>query len=164
MIIADGRVTDTAERHIQWMLLALEQARKSALAGEVPVGAVLVHQEHLLAAAGNQPIGSLDPTAHAEILAIREAARRLGNYRLPGTTLYVTLEPCIMCMGAIIQARIERLVFGASDPKTGAVESCYRIGTDALLNHTLAIESGILADECGEILKEFFQGKRRKIS
>lgn len=164
MIIADGRETDTAERHRQWMLLALEQARESALAGEVPVGAVLIHQERLVAAAGNQPIGSLDPTAHAEILAIREAARRLGNYRLPGTTLYVTLEPCIMCMGAIIQARIERLVFGARDPKAGAVESCYRIGTDALLNHTLAIEGGILADECGNILKEFFQGKRCKNS
>jgi tRNA(adenine34) deaminase len=164
MIIADGQAMDTAERHIQWMHLALEQARQSALAGEVPVGAVLVHQEHLLAAAGNHPIGSLDPTAHAEILAIREAARKLGNYRLPGTTLYVTLEPCIMCMGAIIQARIDRLVFGARDPKAGAAESCYRIGTDALLNHTIAIESGILADECGEILKEFFQGKRRKNS
>jgi tRNA(adenine34) deaminase len=144
------------------MHLALEKAWESALAGEVPVGAVLVHQEHLVAAAGNCPVGSHDPTAHAEILAIREAARKLGNYRMPGTTLYVTLEPCIMCMGAIIQARIDRLVFGAHDPKAGAAESCYHIGNDAQLNHTLIIESGILADKCGEILKEFFQGKRRK--
>lgn len=162
MIISEGQLLNNAERHIHWMHLALKRARKSALAGEVPVGAVLVHQEHLVASAGNCPIGSHDPTAHAEILAIREAAQRIGNYRMPGTTLYVTLEPCIMCMGAIIQARIDRLVFGAHDPKAGAAESCYHIGSDALLNHTLIIESGILADKCGEILKEFFQGKRRK--
>ena len=150
------------ERQIFWMNLALEQAEKSALAGEVPVGAILVRQDSLLAAAGNSPIGNQDPTAHAEILAIREAARYLGNYRMPGTTLYVTLEPCIMCMGAIIQARIDRLVFGAHDPKAGAVESCYHIGRDALLNHTIPIESGIQAKACGAILKDFFREKRRK--
>jgi tRNA(adenine34) deaminase len=145
------------------MRLALEQARRSALAGEVPVGAVLVQNEHLLAAAGNSPITSQDPTAHAEILAIRMAAKKLGNYRLPGTTLYVTLEPCVMCMGAIIHARIDRLIFGVHDPKTGAAESCYHIGNDSLLNHTLAIESGVLANECGTILKEFFQKRRQRI-
>ena len=162
MIASGSEATNNADRHIPWMYLALEQAKKSAIGGEIPVGAVLIHQDHLLAAAGNSPIGSQDPTAHAEILAIREAARNLGNYRMPGTTLYVTLEPCIMCMGAIIQARIDRLVFGAHDPKAGAVESCYHIGSDALLNHTITIESGILAEECGAILKDFFRGKRRK--
>jgi len=145
---------------IKWMRLALEQAKESAKKGEVPVGAILVNQDRLLAAAGNCPISRFDPTAHAEILAIREAALKLGNYRIPGTTLYVTLEPCIMCMGAIIQARIERLVFGAHDPKTGAVESCYRIGTDALLNHTIIIEGGVLAAECGAVLQGFFRQRR----
>ncbi len=145
---------------LQWMRFALEQARSSARAGEVPVGAALVLQDRLLSAAGNSPIGNRDPTAHAEILAIREAARKLGNYRMPGTTLYVTLEPCIMCMGAIIQARIARLVFGAHDPKAGAMESCYYIGTDARLNHTVAIEGGVLAEDCGAVLKDFFKKRR----
>ena len=162
MTTTAGQTATTMDSRIFWMHLALEQAEKSALAGEVPVGAVLVQQDRLLAAAGNSPIGRQDPTAHAEILAIREAAQVLGNYRMPGTTLYVTLEPCIMCMGAIIQARIDRLVFGARDPKAGAVESCYHIGSDALLNHTIAIEGGILAEACGAILKDFFREKRRK--
>ncbi len=145
----------------KWMKLAIEQAKKSASVGEVPVGAVLIQRDRLLAAAGNSPIGSLDPTAHAEILAIRTGAQILGNYRMPGTTLYVTLEPCVMCMGAIIQARIERLVFGAHDPKTGAVESRYRIGSDALLNHTVVIKSGVLVEECRAILRDFFRQKRQ---
>ncbi|MDR3630900.1 MAG: tRNA adenosine(34) deaminase TadA [Desulfocapsaceae bacterium] len=154
---------DTAgDRHEFWMSMALEQAQKAALCGEIPVGAVLVRDNLLLAATGNSPIGRQDPTAHAEILAIREAAGRIGNYRLPGTTLYVTLEPCIMCMGAVIQARIDTLVFGAHDPKTGAVESCYRIGSDALLNHTINLKGGILADACGALLKDFFRTKRRE--
>lgn len=144
----------------KWMRLALEQARIAAVDGEVPVGAVLTEGGQLLAAAGNHPIGLKDPTAHAEILALREAARQRGNYRLPGTTLYVTLEPCVMCMGAIIQARIERLVFGAADPKTGAACSLYRIGSDGLLNHRLEIAAGILAEECSLLLKEFFRGRR----
>ena len=149
-----------ADTDTKWMELALEQAGKSAEAGEIPVGAVLVLQDHLVAAAGNSPISTNDPTAHAEVLAIREAARKLGNYRMPGTTLYVTLEPCIMCMGAVIQARIERLVFGAYDPKTGAVESCYHIGSDAVLNHNVWIEGDVLAAECGAVLKEFFRQRR----
>ena len=144
----------------KWMRLALEQAKIAAGDGEVPVGAVLTEGEQLLAAAGNHPIGLKDPTAHAEILALREAARQRDNYRLPGTTLYVTLEPCVMCMGAIIQARVERLVFGAADPKTGAVYSLYRIGSDGLLNHRLEIAAGILAEECSLLLKEFFRARR----
>ena len=144
----------------KWMRLALEQARIAAIDGEVPVGAVLTEGGRLLAAAGNHPIGRKDPTAHAEILVLREAARNMDNYRLPGTTLYVTLEPCVMCMGAIIQARVERLVFGATDPKTGAVYSLYRIGSDGLLNHRLEIAAGILAGECSLLLKDFFRARR----
>jgi tRNA(adenine34) deaminase len=144
----------------KWMRLALEQARIGAIDGEVPVGAVLTEGGRMLAAAGNHPIGLKDPTAHAEILVLREAARNMDNYRLPGTTLYVTLEPCVMCMGAIIQARIERLVFGAADPKTGAVHSLYRLGSDGLLNHRLEIVAGILAGESSLLLKEFFRARR----
>lgn len=145
---------------LAFMRLALEQARQAAEAGEVPVGAVLARGEMLLAAAANRPIAASDPTAHAEILAIREAALKTGNYRLPETTLYVTLEPCIMCMGAILHARIQRLVFGALDPKTGAAGSRYTIGTDDLLNHRLEITGGILEAECSQILKDFFRERR----
>ena len=145
---------------LAFMRLALEQARQAAEAGEVPVGAVLARGEILLAAAANRPIADNDPTAHAEIRAIREAAIKAGNYRLPETTLYVTLEPCIMCMGAILHARIQRLVFGALDPKTGAAGSRYTIGTDDLLNHRLEITSGILEAECAQILKDFFRERR----
>jgi tRNA(adenine34) deaminase len=142
------------------MRIAIDQARQAAAAGEVPVGAVMARGEILLAAAANGPIGTNDPTAHAEILAIREAASKSGNYRLLETTLYVTLEPCIMCMGAIIHARIQRLVFGALDPKTGAAQSRYTIGTDDLLNHRLEITGGILEGECSQILKDFFRLRR----
>lgn len=142
------------------MRIAIDQARQAAAAGEVPVGAVMARGETLLAAAANGPIGTNDPTAHAEILAIREAASKSGNYRLLETTLYVTLEPCIMCMGAIIHARIQRLVFGALDPKTGAAQSRYTIGTDDLLNHRLEITGGILEGECSQILKDFFRLRR----
>jgi len=145
---------------LAFMRIALEQARQAAAAGEVPVGAVIVRGETLLAAAANRPIGASDPTAHAEILAIREAASKTGNYRLPETTLYVTLEPCIMCMGAMIHARIQRLVFGALDPKTGAAQSRYAIGTDDLLNHRLEISTGVLEGECSQILKDFFRQRR----
>jgi tRNA(adenine34) deaminase len=147
---------------LAFMRLALEQARQAAEAGEVPVGAVLAQGEMLLAAAANRPIAASDPTAHAEILAIREAAIKTGNYRLPETTLYVTLEPCIMCMGAILQARIQRLVFGALEPKTGAAGSRYTIGTDDLLNHQLEITNGILEAECSQILKDFFRKRRAR--
>ena len=144
----------------QWMHLALEQATIAAAGGEVPVGAVLCVGNELIAAAGNGPIGLSDPTAHAEILVLRAAAGAIGNYRLTGTTLYVTLEPCLMCMGAIIHARVERLVFGALDPKAGAAVSRYRIGSDDRLNHRLDITSGILAEECSTLLREFFRLRR----
>jgi tRNA(adenine34) deaminase len=145
---------------LAFMRIAFEQARQAAVMGEVPVGAVLIRGETLLAVAANQPIAASDPTAHAEILVIREAAARAGNYRLPETTLYVTLEPCIMCMGAILHARIQRLVFGALDPKTGAAHSRYTIGTDDLLNHRLEITGGVLEEECSRILKDFFRERR----
>lgn len=144
-----------------WMNHALRHAREAALQGEVPVGAVLVSAENtLLAGAGNCPIGRQDPTAHAEILAIRNAAARCHNYRLPHTTLYVTLEPCIMCMGAIIHARISRLVYGAADPKTGAASSVYTIGNDGQLNHKLNLCKGVLADISSELLISFFKERR----
>lgn len=143
-----------------WMERALSRAVDAARMGEVPVGAVLVGPEGMLAEAGNSPIRFHDPTAHAEILALRTASASLGNYRLPNTTLYVTLEPCIMCMGALIQARISRLVYGAADPKTGAASSVYAIGRDGRLNHDIEIRGGILADRCGELLRTFFKSRR----
>lgn len=142
------------------MNTALQEAKNAALNGEVPVGAVLTYKDTIISQAANSPISSIDPTAHAEILAIRQAAKIIDNYRLPDTTLYVTLEPCIMCMGAIIHSRITRLVFATHDPKTGAAESCYSIGKDNILNHTLQINSGLLQDECSFVLKEFFKKKR----
>jgi len=148
--------------HERFMGLALEQARAAGSEGEVPVGALIVSGGEILARAHNRSIAALDPSAHAEILAIREAARRAGNYRLVGTTLYVTLEPCIMCAGAIIQARIERLVFGAADPKQGGVVSLHRLLEDRRLNHTVEVTGGILQEACSLLLSGFFQGKRLK--
>ncbi len=144
-----------------WMKIALNEARKASQRGEVPVGAALISSKGLLAVAGNSPITSNDPSAHAELKAIRAACKAMGNYRLPGTTLYVTLEPCIMCMGAIIHARIERLVFGAHDPKTGAVVSCFQLGLGTPLNHQVHFSGGILEEECSRLLKVFFIEKRR---
>ena len=158
-----NNVTDTEKMmktDEQWMELALQQAREAGLRGEVPVGAVLIAGEQLLAVAGNSPIQLFDPSAHAEILAIRRAAELLRNYRLPDTTLYVTLEPCIMCMGALIQARVSTLVYGAADPKTGAAKSLYTIGNDHRLNHNLTVTGGVLADECAALLKDFFRERR----
>ena len=142
------------------MHLALDEANKAADIGEVPVGAVITDGHILLSASGNRPISGIDPTAHAEINAIRRAARKRDNYRLNGTTLYVTLEPCLMCMGAIIHSRIDRLVFGASDPKTGAAVSRYKIGRDGLLNHSLQVEGGLLEQDCSKLLREFFRQRR----
>lgn len=144
----------------KWMRMALKAAKSAADQGEVPVGAVVVKDGSLIAAAGNQSIRLHDPTAHAEIRALRNAAQQLRNYRLPGSTLYVTLEPCLMCIGAIIHARVERLVYGAADAKTGAVCSLYSIGTDRRLNHPLVITSGVLGEECSALLRTFFQEKR----
>lgn len=143
------------------MELALEMAVLAEKKGEVPVGAILTGDCGLIARGYNNPRHANDPTAHAEIVALRAGAGQMQNYRLTGTTLYVTLEPCIMCMGALIHARIDRLVFGAADPKTGAAVSRYAIGTDGLLNHTLSVTGGVLEAECGAILKNFFAGRRK---
>jgi len=139
---------------------ALTEAQTSAANGEVPIGAVLVHEGKILARSGNRTIRDCDPTAHAEVVALREAARRLGNYRLADTTLYVTIEPCSMCAGAIVQARIPRLVYGADDPKGGAVRSCFEILSHPRLNHKVEITSGVLAADCAAILQSFFAARR----
>ncbi len=144
------------------MAEALAYAAQAAAEGEVPVGAVLVvnREQHIIAGAGNNCIRANDPAGHAEIYTLRAAAAETGNYRLPGTTMYVTLEPCPMCAAAMIQARVERIVFGAADPKAGGVQSVYRIGTDGRLNHRFSVTGGVRAEECGGILKEFFRRRR----
>ena len=148
------------ETHQFWMEHALKHAVAAHSAGEVPVGAVIVHRERLIAAACNQREQLRDPTAHAEMLAITQAAAALNDWRLSDCVLYVTLEPCPMCAGAIIQARIPTVVYGASDPKAGAVQSLYQLLSDARLNHRCEIISGILADRCGQILTQFFRHQR----
>jgi tRNA(adenine34) deaminase len=148
------------ETDIAFMQMALEEARSAAAAGEVPIGAVLVQDGKVLARSGNRTIRDCDPTAHAEIIVIREAARVLSNYRMAGTTLYVTLEPCSMCAGAMIQARIPRLVYGADDPKGGAVRSCFEILTNATLNHQVEVIPGLLAADCASVLQSFFAARR----
>ena len=147
-----------------WMQRALELAQQAKAEGEVPVGAVLVKEDHILGEGWNAPIGQHDPTAHAEIRALRSAAEGLGNYRLPDTTLYVTLEPCVMCAGAIIHARVKRVVIGALDPKTGAAGSVFDILNSERHNHQVEISQGVLAEECGALLKDFFQARRNKSS
>jgi tRNA(adenine34) deaminase len=143
------------------MGLALSLAQKAGSLGEVPVGAVLVKGGEVLGQGYNCPISSDDPTAHAEIVALRDAGQRLGNYRLPGTTLYVTLEPCTMCTGALIHARIERLVFGAFEPKAGVVCSQNKLLEAGYLNHNIALTAGVLSDECSTIVSEFFSQRRK---
>ncbi len=142
------------------MRCALELAKKTQASGEVPVGAVLVKNGEIIGEGANCPITEHDPSAHAEIRALREAGRSLGNYRLTGTTLYVTLEPCLMCAGALIHSRIERLVFGACDPKAGAVVSRYAALDLPYLNHCVDYEDGVLAKECGDLITSFFQSRR----
>ena len=142
------------------MRLAIEQAHKARLAGEVPVGAVLVRDGEVLAAGYNQPIGAHDATAHAEVCALRAAGALLGNYRLVGCDLYVTLEPCAMCAGAIMHARLRRVVFGARDPKTGACGSVLDLFGEGRLNHHTEVMGGVMADECGALLSAFFAGRR----
>ncbi len=143
------------------MRVALAEARASLAAGEVPVGAVVVVGDVIVGQAHNAPIGLVDPSAHAEVLALREAARKIGNYRLPDATLFSTLEPCTMCCGAVIQARLARVVYGAPDPRAGAIESLYRLLDDPRLNHRVEALGGVLAEECGALLREFFETKRR---
>lgn len=145
-----------------FMRLAIDQARNAWSVGEVPVGAVIVHQGRVLATGFNHPIGSHDPTAHAEIRALRAAAELLGNYRLVDCDLYVTLEPCAMCAGAIMHARIRRLVFGATDPKTGACGSVVDLMAEQTLNHHTAVVGGVLRDACGGLLSDFFAERRRR--
>jgi tRNA(adenine34) deaminase len=144
----------------QFMRAALALAQEAGRQGEVPVGAVVVADGAIVGRGANAPIGSRDPTAHGEIAALRAASSLLENYRLPGCDLYVTLEPCAMCAGAIMQARIRRLVFGASDPKTGACGSVVDLFAEARLNHHTAVTGGVLADECGALLKRFFAERR----
>ena len=143
-----------------WMGLALEEAARAAQAGEVPVGAVVVLDGRLLGSGHNAPIKDCDPTAHAEMVALRAAAREAGNYRLIGATLYATIEPCAMCCGAAIHARIARLVYGADDAKAGAVRSVHRLLDDERLNHQIAVTAGVRAAECGARLSDFFRAKR----
>ena len=145
-----------------YMQVALELAAQAAEAGEVPVGAVVVKDGEIIGRGSNAPIGRHDPTAHAEIQAMREATQKLGNYRLVGCTLYVTLEPCAMCSGAIQHARIARLVYGASDPKTGACGSVIDLMNEPRLNHHTEVVSGVLAENCGAILSSFFAARRQK--
>lgn len=147
---------------IEYMQTALELAGHAAFAGEVPVGAIVVKDGVIIGHGFNAPIGQHDPSAHAEIQALRHAAKSLGNYRLVGCTLYVTIEPCAMCAGAIQHARIARLVYGASDPKTGACGSIVNLMNEAKLNHHTEVTSGVMAEQCGAMLSQFFASRRNK--
>jgi tRNA(adenine34) deaminase len=144
----------------EYMHLAIAQAQAAALRGEVPVGALVVLEDRILAAAGNRTITDCDPTAHAEIVALREAARKAGNHRLLGASIYVTVEPCAMCAGALVQARIARLVYGADEPKGGAIRTCMQVLDAPSLNHRVEIVSGVLADESVQLLQSFFSARR----
>ena len=146
----------------KWMAIALEQAIQAAQLGEVPVGAVLVLDGKLIAQTHNQPISNNDPTAHAEIQLLRMAGQNINNYRLPNSTLYVTLEPCMMCLGAMIHARVSRLVFGAYDGKTGVCGSCDDLSTSPCSNHYINITGGVLAEDCKKLLQSFFTLRRKK--
>lgn len=143
-----------------FMQRAIQLAKMAAEQEEVPVGAVLVLGNKIIGEGFNQPIKAHDPSGHAEIIALREGARKIGNYRLPHSTLYVTLEPCVMCVGAIVHARVLRVVYGAADPKTGAVSSVFRLGEAGQFNHRVEYIGGLLAGECGELLREFFRARR----
>jgi tRNA(adenine34) deaminase len=154
-------ISTSPEQDAIWMQQALEQAQLAWDGGEVPVGAVVVKDGQVISTGYNQPIAGHDPTAHAEIMALRAAAKILGNYRLPGCELYVTLEPCVMCSGAMMHARLSRIVFGAHDFKTGACGSVLNLFEQEKLNHHAEIVSGVMAEECAQILKDFFAQRRR---
>jgi tRNA(adenine34) deaminase len=143
------------------MRLALEEARRGLHIGEVPIGAVLALEGEVVGAGFNQPVHDVDPSAHAEIVALRRAARELGNYRLPGTTLYVTVEPCLMCVGALLHARVARIVYGCAEPKTGALSSVLNVA-ELAVNHRFEIVAGVLEDECREVLQDFFKYRREE--
>ncbi len=145
---------------VQYMHLAMNQAQSAALRGEVPVGALVVWDDRIIAAAGNRTITDCDPTAHAEIVALREAAQKLGNHRLIGASVYVTVEPCAMCAGALVQARVARLVYGADEPKGGAVRTSLRVLDAPALNHRVEVTSGVLAEESVKLLQSFFSTRR----
>lgn len=151
----------SSAQHVHWMRMALDLAVEAAAANEVPVGAVIIKDNILVSSGRNQPIATQDPCAHAEILALRNAGNHLANYRLPGTTLYVTLEPCTMCLGAMLHARIQRLVFGAYDPKSGMVCSTLKLLEVGQFNHKLDWTGGIMQEECGQLLKSFFRSRRK---
>ena len=152
------------EQDLEFMQLALVEAQKARALGEVPVGAVLVSDNQVIATGHNQPISNNDPSAHAEVAALRAAGKNLSNYRLPNTTLYVTLEPCMMCCGAIMHARIARVVYGAADAKTGCVHSVLNLFDNPQLNHHTMVEGGVLAEECAQVLKDFFKERRAQAS
>ena len=148
-------------RDSELMALALEQARRGLQAGEVPIGAVLVLDDRVVAEGFNQPIGAVDPTAHAEVVVLRAAARATGNYRLTGTTLYVTVEPCLMCVGALVHARVRDVIFGAPEPRTGALVSAVRAAETPGMNHRVQFRGGVLEDECRALMQDFFRQKRK---
>jgi tRNA(adenine34) deaminase len=152
----------STERDIQFIQIALEEARSAAAAGEVPVGAVLARDSDgsVIARGANRTIRDCDPTAHAEVVVLREASRAIGNYRLSATTLYVTVEPCSMCAGAIIQARVPRVVYGCDDIKGGAVRSCFEVLSHPKLNHQVEVTAGVMATECAAVIQEFFAARR----
>lgn len=149
-----------SDNDLLWMRHALALANAAALRQEVPVGAVLVLDDSIIGEGSNHPIAACDPTAHAEIAALRQGAQHLKNYRLINTTLYVTLEPCLMCVGALVHARVKRVVYGAVDPKAGAVNSAFKLGSAEQFNHWIIYEGGLLAEECGQILIDFFKARR----
>jgi tRNA(adenine34) deaminase len=153
-------VKESSKTDRVFMQAAIEEAKLAAHRGEVPVGAVLVIGDQIMARAGNRTIGDCDPTAHAEVIALREAAKAVGNYRLLGATLYVTIEPCAMCAGAMIQARVERLVYGADDAKGGAVRSCFSMLDHSQLNHRVDVTPGVMAEEAAAMLRDFFAARR----
>ena len=146
--------------HERFMRAAIEQAHEAQIRGEVPVGAVVVIEGEIVGSGFNRPIADSDPTAHAEIVALRDAGRRIGNYRLTGATLYVTVEPCVMCVGAMVHARVAELIYGAAEPKAGAVDSTQRAHEHPALNHRLAVVGGVLEEECREIMQAFFRERR----
>jgi len=148
------------ETAAMWMKEALLEARNAEAEGEVPVGAVVLLNEKIVGRGHNSSIRLRDPSAHAEILALRQAARNVSNYRIPGSILIVTVEPCVMCVGAMIQARVEKLIYGAADPKAGAIQSCFRLADGSQLNHRIQALSGVLEEECGSIIKAFFASRR----